>query len=331
MPRGVPTSGMRITKKRLEAFQYTNPDLVMQHAEFRKKQGKQPLVPTNVSKFPMARNINHPANYPIIFPVAVKQEKIEEESEESILARLNSSFNALRVMAEATVRGINRSFIVSGPAGLGKSFEVDNVVNELRQQYRCIEIKGNVKPTGLYKTLYEYRHENCCVIFDDADSAFGDDISLNILKTATDTTDKRFLNWLTETAMETENGEPLPRRFEFKGSVIFLTNYKMDYEANRGGRLAEHFKALISRSHYLDLGMNTNKDYLVRIKMVVADGMLIDRGFSKQEQDMILEYIFDNSDRLRELSLRMVLKLAMLYKMSPTTWQDLASATCCKR
>jgi septin family protein len=44
----------------------------------------------------------------------------------------------------------------------------------------------------------------------------------------------------------------------------------------------------------------------------------------------ILEYIEANSRRLRELSLRMVKKIADLVNMDPTGWRDYADQTCLK-
>ena len=95
-----------------------------------------------------------------------------------------------------------------------------------------------------------------------------------------------------------------------------------------GNKLAPHFEALVSRSHYLDLAMKTKMDYIVRIKQVVRGGMLKSRGFNAAEETMILEFIVNNMERLRELSLRMVVKISGLYKMDKKNWQKLASQTC---
>jgi hypothetical protein len=92
--------------------------------------------------------------------------------------------------------------------------------------------------------------------------------------------------------------------------------------------LAPHFEALVSRSLYLDLAMKTKMDYFVRIQQVVRSGMLRDRGLSESETLMILEFIRNNMDRMRELSLRMVIKLSNLYKMDKLNWQKLARQTC---
>jgi hypothetical protein len=74
--------------------------------------------------------------------------------------------------------------------------------------------------------------------------------------------------------------------------------------------------------------MKTKMDYIVRIRQVVRGGMLRDRGFNAAEQTLILEFIENNMERLRELSLRMVVKISGLYKMDKSNWQKLAKQTC---
>lgn len=260
---------------------------------------------------------------PVVVPV-----KVETEAE--IYQKLTDRFAAMETLAEATATGKNRSLIISGPAGLGKSFGVMKIVESLESKgYRPVVIRGFVRPTGLYKTLYDFKDKNCVVVFDDADSVFGDDVSLNILKTACDMTKKRQLSWLTETRMEDEEGEKLPRRFDFEGSIIFITNYDFDAMIAGGTKLAPHFEAMISRSHYLDLAMKTKMDYIVRLKQVIREkGMLEREGFSKTQQETLIDFIVTQQDTLRELSLRMVLKLAGLMRMNPAGWEKLAKVTC---
>jgi len=85
---------------------------------------------------------------------------------------------------------------------------------------------------------------------------------------------------------------------------------------------------MISRSLYLDLGMKSQRDYLVRIQQVVGTGMLSDAGMSEDESDMIMKFIDKNCDKLRELSLRMVVKLAQIYRINPAKFQSNAAMTC---
>ena len=284
MPRGVPKSGFRNTRKR-QAINFAQQ---------------------------------------VIKPVRV-------ETVAEIEAKLRDRFEALEVMAEATGKGINRSLIVSGPAGLGKSYTVEAKLEELESMGHSVTyIKGYVRPLALYKLLYETRHAKSVLVFDDSDSVFYDDVSMNLLKGACDSTDRRVLHWLSKSIEkeEDEEGESIPEKFEFEGSIIFITNYDFDAMIASGNKLAPHFEALVSRSHYLDLAMKTKMDYIVRIKQVVRGGMLKSRGFNAAEETMILEFIVNNMERLRELSLRMVVKISGLYKMDKKNWQKLASQTC---
>jgi len=252
------------------------------------------------------------------------------ESDEQILARITERFTVMEEMTYATAVGLNRALIISGPAGLGKSHGVHKVVDELGDDIKFTVIKGFVRPTGLYKTLYEHREKGQVVIFDDADSIFFDDVSLNLLKSACDSTSVRRLSWLAETRMEDDEGERLPRHFVFEGSVVFITNYDFDRMIAGGHRLAPHFEAMISRSHYLDLAIKTRRDYLIRIGQVVEHGMLDDSGLTREQQKEVVNYIRQHADRLREISLRMVVKIANLLRMNPKRWENIARVTCLK-
>jgi hypothetical protein len=255
-------------------------------------------------------------------------EAITEETEEQIAARINKRFSALDIMARATAKGINRAMIVSGPAGLGKSYGVEKAAEEIAGDFA--HIKGYIRPTGLYKTLYANRHPGNLIVFDDIDSIFADDTCLNLLKAACDSSDIRRLSWLSNAIMEDEDGEEIPSSFIFEGSVIFITNICFESMINKGVRMAPHYEALISRSHYLDLGIKNRKDYIVRIKQVLDQGML-DDVMNPDEKNQIIGFIEQNIDKMRELSLRMVKKLADLYLMDPVNWKDLAEITCMRK
>lgn len=297
MPRGVPKAGFRVSSKTGRPIGSAVRNAI-------------------ASVTPISRELNIPVK--------------SQETDEEILAKLEERFGAMTVMTEATAFGHNRSLIISGPAGLGKSFGVMQMLERAEAKKMVpIIVKGYVRPTGLYKLFYENRFKKSIIVFDDADSIFADDVALNLLKAACDSTEKRRLSWLAETRMEDEDGERLPRSFEFEGSVIFITNYDFDDMISRGSKLAPHFEALISRSHYLDLAMKTKRDYFMRIKQVVAQGML-DEMLDKKQQSVLVNFIENNMDKLRELSLRMVIKLAGLMGMNPTGWEKLAKITCMK-
>lgn len=256
--------------------------------------------------------------------------QLQFETDAEIDARLRERFEILDVLTQAALFGDARSVIVSGPAGLGKSFNVDKVLASWDpEQVNHTIVKGFVRPTGLYKMLYDHREKGKVLVFDDADSVFFDDVALNLLKGVCDTTDIRRVSWLAETRMETDDGEPLPRSFIFEGTIVFITNLDFDDMIDRGHKLAPHMSALVSRSHYIDLAMKTKRDYLVRIRQVVADGMLRDQGLNASQEAEVMAYIEEKQNVLRELSLRMAVKIGNLVRTG-TNWRKLANVTCCK-
>ena len=81
--------------------------------------------------------------------------------------------------------------IVSGPPGVGKSHGVEEVLDRYattgvdgRAKTHEV-IKGATSAIGLYCKLYKNADKGKVVVFDDCDSIFNDELSLNILKGST--------------------------------------------------------------------------------------------------------------------------------------------------
>jgi len=252
------------------------------------------------------------------------------ETDEQIEARISERFEVLGMMTEGVVTGDLRGLIASGPPGLGKSHTVDKVLSEWDPEGENHTIvRGYVRATGLIKLLYDYSGPGKVIVFDDSDNVLYDETSLNLIKTASDTTRIRRLAWLSEGELVSDlTGEVIPRYFDFDGGLIFITNLDFDSLIVRGHKLAPHLEAMMSRSHYIDLSLKTRRDYLVRIRQVIFEGLLDYLNFHEQAQ--VLEFIEDYCDSLRELSLRMAIKIGNLRKAHPQNWIRLARITCCK-
>jgi hypothetical protein len=176
---------------------------------------------------------------------------------------------------------------------------------------------------GLYKKLYEYSDKKCILVFDDCDSVLLDDIALNILKAALDTSKKRTISWNTDSRSLIAEG--VPNSFEYKGGAIFITN--INFANIKSKKLQDHLAALESRCHYIDLTIHTERDKMLRIKQIVGDGMLKDYEFTAEQEAELVEFVDSNKKRLRELSLRTVLKAADLIKSFPAKWQRVAEVS----
>ena len=263
-----------------------------------------------------------------------REKEVATESDEAIVERLRERFQILKDMTIAVKAGDVRAMIVSGPPGVGKSYGVEEVLSkddlfnslgERKPRYEVV--KGAMSALGLYAKLYEFSDPKSVLVFDDCDSILMEDLSLNILKGALDSSKKRFIAWNTDSRLLRSEG--IPDRFEFKGSAIFITNIKFEHVKSK--RLRDHLDALESRCHYIDLQMDTEREKMLRIRQIVGDGMLDAHEFDAQVVADIVAFIDANKTKLRELSLRMVLKIADLRKAFPSNWESMARTTCMKR
>ncbi len=254
-----------------------------------------------------------------------------EETDEQAIDRIAARFSILDEMAEAVSTSKVRAMIVSGPPGIGKSYGVEralekqNMFEDISGSARRFEVvKGAMSAIGLYKKLYEHSSKGHVVCFDDCDAILYDDLALNLLKAALDTGKKRTLCWNTES--RTLMAEGMPNSFEFNGGVVFITNIKFDNVKSK--KLQDHLQALQSRCHYLDLTIDSMRDRMLRIRQICGQGMLEKYAMPKDTEAELIQFIFENKHRLREISLRMVLKIADLWKMKPEGYKDLARSTC---
>jgi DNA-binding NarL/FixJ family response regulator len=264
--------------------------------------------------------------------VQTKQEPVSRESDAEIMERMRERFEILDDMTRAVKKGAVRAMIVSGAPGVGKSFGVERVLAKHTvmadiandSKLKKFEIvKGAMSAIGLYKKLYEYSDRKCILVFDDCDSILLDDIALNILKAALDTSEKRVISWNTDSRSLIAEG--VPNSFEFKGGAIFITN--INFANIKSKKLQDHLAALESRCHYIDLTIHTERDKMLRIKQIVADGMLKSYEFTAEQEAELVEFVDSNKRRLRELSLRTVLKTADLIKSFPAKWQRVAEVS----
>jgi hypothetical protein len=255
-------------------------------------------------------------------------------TDEQRMEEIAERFNILHEMTKAAVNGDIRAMIVSGPPGVGKSYGVEQEIEKATlfdmvagKKLRAEVVKGSATPIGLYQALYKYSDPNCVLVFDDCDSILLDDVCLNLLKGALDSGKKRKISWLSESS--TLRREGIPDSFEFRGSVIFITNLKFDKMKSQ--KLKDHLDALQSRCHYLDLTLDTMRDKVLRIKQIAKTGALFeDMDITDVGSDLIIEFMDKNKNKLREMSLRMAIKIAQLYKSFPNRWEAMAETTCMK-
>ena len=275
-----------------------------------------------------------PAGDKSLEQIKISDAAVANETDEEIVERLRSRFDILKQMTQAVKAGDVRAMIVTGPPGVGKSFGVEEVLSKQdlfttlgnkKPKYEIV--KGAMSAVGLYKKLYEFADKGNVVVFDDCDAVLLDDLSLNILKAALDSSVKRTISWNTDSRLLRQEG--IPDKFEFRAGAIFITNIK--FENVRSKKLQDHLAALESRCHYIDLQMDTDREKVLRIKQITQDGMLSTYDFDDGVEAEIVDYIVENRAKMRELSLRTVLKVADLRKSFADTWKAMAEVTVMRR
>lgn len=275
----------------------------------------------------------------VVDDMSLEQEEIADDytvTDEEILARLGVRFAVLEDMTRAIKSGHVRAMIVTGSPGVGKSHGVMSVlgIHDLLSDIasdgklkKYEVIKGRMSALGLYMKLHEFRDAKSILVFDDCDEILQDELSLNMLKGALDSNERRIISWNSDSRRLKDDG--IPNSFEFEGGAIFITNINFDHV--RSKKMRGHLQAMESRCHYLDLTINTMREKLLRIRQVIEGGALDKFEFDEHAQKEVLDFVDDNKYNLRELSVRMVLKISELKSTFKTTWRDVAGITCVKK
>lgn len=241
------------------------------------------------------------------------------------LARLKAQFSVMEGLVEQVASGSIRGLIISGPAGIGKTYNVERVLYNYRDNIApiagvdasVVSYTGHMTTVGLVEALWNNRDAASTLVLDDIDTVLEKLDALNILKAALDSGKDRTVSYMSQNAALRKLG--IPKQFDFHGSVILITNQDME---NCATKMAPHFKALVSRCYYFDLGFDGPKDSFAWIKHVAeSTGMLGDEVATKE----ILQYMKRNLDDLRELSIRTALKIKQVYRQPG--WQKIANFT----
>lgn len=255
--------------------------------------------------------------------------QISFETPEDTEARIADTFESLETLVASVASNSVNSLVVAGAPGLGKSYTVNKVLNEINQD-NYIFHRGYLRASHLFRLLWQNRFNGQVIVLDDTDAIFGDETALNILKAALELKPVRRIGWGSEKEFLDDDGETIPRYFDYSGSIIFLTNLPFREMIASNSKNAPHLSALESRSLVLDLKIKTQTEYLVKIKQTIKAGMLENAGFNLVEEVEIISFLEENITKFSDISLRMVEKIAALYRANPTNWQKLCRAVCFK-
>lgn len=232
---------------------------------------------------------------------------------------INDRFLFTEQLVRMVAKGETASCVITGEGGLGKSYTVMKAlrasglkdiselpIGEVIPSRGCFRvIKGFSTAKGLYRILFENQNSIC--VFDDCDSILKDPDALNLLKGALDSYDRRFITWNTSI-----NDDGLPRSFEFKGGVVFISNLSQDKIS----------QAIRSRAMNVDLSMTADQK-IERMETIMKADEFMPFVPMQYKVDAI-NIIKENKDFASEISLRTLINVAKIRNSGNDNWKALA-------
>ena len=236
-------------------------------------------------------------------------------------SELQKRYGNVETYIKQIANGKIHNLIVNGPPGVGKTYSVENYLNKYAQgKYKVV--KGHMTPLSLYGNLYFHREANSILVLDDIDSVFKKIEGVNLLKAAIDTSPVRKISWESASPLK---GTNIPDSFEFKGSVILISN--IGFDGHTKSNLSAHLDALKDRSYKIVVADSSKESCFKQVCfMVCKKDLLRSFNLSKEQEFSLLEYIKTNLEKLDKVSLRTAVKLAQLIVINADDWQSMADS-----
>ena len=253
----------------------------------------------------------------------------EKKVAKSEMFNINERFEFVENLVQMIASGLQPSAVITGEGGLGKTYTVNKTLiasglkdlselgaleegSVVRRTKAFVSIKGYSTPKGLYRTLYE--NKDSVIVFDDCDSILKDPVALNLLKSALDSYGKRIISWMAEGFGRDDD---LPRSFEFKGRVIFISNLNQD----------KIDQAIRSRSMMVDLTMNEDQK-IERMETIAKSDEFLPEFTVEYKQDA-LDLIRSLKDDAKEISLRTLISVTKIRASGNKNWKGMATYILC--
>jgi hypothetical protein len=260
-------------------------------------------------------------------PEVIKQEAMDADTK----------FGRMASLVKVVSRGAKNSLVITGGAGIGKSYVVTETVKTegLTKGQDYFVIKGKITTASLYQTLFMHRH-GALLIFDDCDSVWNDQDSANILKAALDSYDVRTISWISARTVNVSRmsdddkkafndnldlkiaADPddrsikFPSEFDYEGKIIFISNLKMK----------DMDDAVLNRSAKIDMDI-TQEQIIQRLETLLPN--LGDPDVPLDAKKEILGFLKEQFKRgkMKSLSMRTFVGAEGFYKSGLPEWREL--------
>lgn len=245
--------------------------------------------------------------------------KLEAQFEEEVKASPEERFADMESYINKVIIGFKPLAVICGAPGVGKTYRIMKAIQSFGKQKGADYglIKGKSTAANLFMTFHDYKDPGKLVVIDDADEVVKDDVAINLIKAACDSSDERWVSWGTarppemseeqaamcDDAVAGANGKFFyPKEFEMKGGLIIITNMN-------AGQLDTAIK---NRGLLCDLNFTTDEilDIVRGIAPKIMPNILPDSAKQKA-----LDYLQELADKNvpMEISIRSFTLVAGMY------------------
>lgn len=255
-------------------------------------------------------------------------ERYQEQFEEEERATPEERFKDMESYIFNVIMGIRPLAIICGAPGVGKTFRIMKAIKSTGKEHGTDYglIKGKSTAANFYMMLHDYKEEGQLIVCDDADELVKDDVAINLIKAAMDSSDERWVTYGTsrpplmseERAMMCDDAVTgpdgkyyYPKEFETHGGMIIITNM--------GAGMID--TAIKNRALICDLNFTTDEvlEIVRGIAPKIKPGVLSD--YAKEKA---LDYLQELADKKvpMEISIRSFTLVAGMF-MSDAPERDI--------
>lgn len=236
-----------------------------------------------------------------------------------IAKEVQDTFDGIYAQTTSFVQNPNSAIngmIVSGDAGVGKTYTVTKALKDTGHQPNVEYIKGTkITAAALYVKLYLNRASHRIVVLDDCDLIHHHEKNLIVpmLLGAADLGKNRSVGWETTRKNALMEEYNVPHTFEFNGNIIWITN---DRKNDIGKAVKQWKNAIMSRFNFAECNFTDEQKFMYTMHLVENCDMLgqncqeFTGGYPQDIIDEAADYMSANYRQLVEVTPRQAIKIA---------------------
>jgi len=253
-----------------------------------------------------------------------KVEELKRKEHEQFIENQNKSeevqtyYNHFNQYARAVARGQHHAMMVNAPPGIGKTYQLTNVVLPEEVGTQGFDLQsGYCPPFQFYKKLWEVQQSEAEVlVLDDIEGLINSKKALAILKQATwSANDSRMVEWNSSPSkLQNEDGQDIPPKFEFDGKLIMVFNEVDDSDPI--------VNSLMDRCFYYELDF-TYEQRVKLLKAVAEQGLGLNIKQEKREQ--VAQWLHEiSAPETQDFNLRTLEEALRIYKFQQSKGEQMS-------